>query len=131
VPWLHAPFLVTAFAAPVALLLWEFGRRDPRPALVGALLTALFVLGFATIATSAASSPMPHAATIAIPQDLAQASWSRFSATGSSSGSLASWIVRFPTWLGLLLLLSSVVAESRILEHRWTQRRTESTVEVQ
>jgi hypothetical protein len=118
VPWLHAPFLVTAFAVPVALLIWELGERNARLTMASALVTLLFVLGVASIVAQPKTNATRQVTASTIDPDLPQASWSQFSGGGSSTEDFASWAERLPTWIGLLLIACGGVAESRIFDRR-------------
>ncbi|MGZ3498116.1 MAG: glycosyltransferase family 87 protein [Vulcanimicrobiaceae bacterium] len=118
VPWLHAPFAVTACAAPVALLVWQLGGRNACATLASAFLAAAMLLGLSWMAIASKPDPSPRVVARAIDRDLPQASWSRFTQQENSTGSIASWAERFPTWTGLLLLAFGALYESKVLDRR-------------
>jgi hypothetical protein len=114
VPWLHAALAITACAAP-AVLVWELGGRNARVTLTSAILAALVLLGISWTAISSKPHPAAHVAARAIDRDLAQASWSRFTQHANSTGAVASWAERLPTWMGLLFLAVGAIGEARLL----------------
>ncbi|MGZ3517848.1 MAG: glycosyltransferase 87 family protein [Vulcanimicrobiaceae bacterium] len=115
VPWLWAgtPVLATAALFPVAWLAWDLSEGDPR-----------FVIASVSVATVLAMAPNfltlthAHAAIVdrGIDPSLPEAQWSRAIQLLASTESPATWLVRAPTWLGLLMLICVAFAASRLPE---------------
>jgi hypothetical protein len=115
VPWMSATsaalFLAPLF--PVAYLAYALsGRR-----LTVALGTALASLCAIAILFVLASQPALHSHAVALvrpPIDprLAEAGWRAF-VLGNSTNRSVMWLLRLPTWIGLILLVIAAVALSR------------------
>jgi hypothetical protein len=115
VPWMlatsAASFLAPLF--PVAFLVYVLGGRDRTMALASALGSAVIIL---LLFLTAVHTP-PHGIAQAIsrpPIDprLAEAGW-RDLVLGNSTNRLAMWLLRLPTWIGLLGLVTLSVSLPR------------------
>jgi hypothetical protein len=110
VPWLWSisPALLVAPLVPAGYLAWRYWNENVTALLVAAFATAALVCGFSSL-----SAAEPHAGAhlvfLSIDPHLAEFAWSRFTQQ-SSTGSLAAWMMRLPTWLGLVSLLLLLVA---------------------
>jgi hypothetical protein len=119
VPWRivasPAGALVPVF--PVAYLAWHYSNANLR-SIAFAVLAAglLFVSIDDAYVVEAQHHVRAHAGSI-IDSHVAESSWSRFSQTTWPAGT-ASWIVRVPTWSGLLLLVVALSATPRTREVR-------------
>jgi hypothetical protein len=115
VPWMMATsaalFLAPIF--PAAYLTYAFWHRDRKLAL--AVAVAAYAAIFGLFALAAATPPHPsgiaHALTTIDPR-LAEASWQQF-VLGNSTNRLVMWLLRLPTWIGLIALAASAVALMR------------------
>jgi len=105
VPWLWAisPALIVAPIVPAGFLAWRYWNESPTAFLVAAFASAAMLLGLSSLA-SVHHNGGAHVLSLAIDPNLAEYSWSQFTQQSSTS-SLASWMLRLPTWLGLGLLL--------------------------
>jgi hypothetical protein len=110
VPWTWAisPALVIAPLFPVGYLAWRYWNGNASVALLAALGAAVLLWGLIELA-GAAPSVAAHARTLAIDPRLAEATWSNFTQKSSTNG-IAAWMLRVPTWVGLLLLLTRALA---------------------
>ena len=110
VPWTWAisPALVIAPLFPVGYLAWHYWNGNARVALLAALAAAVLLWSLVELA-GAAPGIAAHARTLAIDPRLAEATWSDFTQKSSTNG-VAAWMLRVPTWAGLLLLLSRAIA---------------------
>jgi hypothetical protein len=110
VPWTWAvsPALVIAPLFPVGYLAWRYWNGNARIALLAALAAAVLLWGLIQLA-GAAPGAATHARALAIDPRLAEATWSNFTQK-SSTNSIAAWMLRVPTWAGLLLLLTRATA---------------------
>jgi hypothetical protein len=110
VPWTWAisPALVIAPLFPVGYLAWHYWNGNARIALLAALAAAVLLGGLVGLA-GAAPGVAAHARTLAIDPRLAEATWSNFTQKSSTNG-IAAWMLRVPTWAGLLLLLTRAIA---------------------
>ena len=110
VPWTWAisPALAIAPLFPVGYLAWRYWNGNARAALLAALAAVLLLWGLVELAGGAPGAAV-HARTLAIDPRLAEATWSNFTQK-SSTNSIAAWMLRVPTWAGLLLLLTRVIA---------------------
>jgi hypothetical protein len=110
VPWTWAisPALVIAPLFPVGYLAWHYWNGNARAALLAALAAVLLLWGLVELAGGAPGAAA-HARTLAIDPRLAEATWSNFTQK-SSTNSIAAWMLRVPTWAGLLLLLTRLIA---------------------
>ncbi|HKU81159.1 MAG TPA: hypothetical protein VJP76_03235, partial [Candidatus Tumulicola sp.] len=127
VPWVMAwsPALGLAPAFPIAYLAWRYWGGTLAAILASALVAAglLVILNqaLAVSATHAGSSPpIP-----AIDPKLAEASWATFTSK-SSNGELGAWLVRLPTWGGLLLLLGVATSAANVLRMKALPRSVAS-----
>jgi hypothetical protein len=114
VPWMMATSVALFLAplVPVAYLLYPLGGRDRTLALVGAVAAYAIVFGLFTAAAGA-----PHVAAVAhahppIDPRLAEASWRDY-VLGNTTNNPAMWLLRLPTWIGLLALIASAVFLAR------------------
>jgi hypothetical protein len=112
VPWMMATsaalFLAPIF--PAAFLTYAFWHRD-RTIAFGVAVAAYAAI-FGLFALAAATPPHPsgiaHALT-AIDPRLAEASWQQF-VLGNSTNRLVMWLLRLPTWIGLIALAGTAIA---------------------
>ncbi|MGA2760460.1 MAG: glycosyltransferase family 87 protein [Candidatus Cybelea sp.] len=106
VPWMNATSLALFLAPffPVAYLVYVLWHRDRTLALGSALASCAVIAGlFHLAATSAGGSPAHAHAYPPIDPRLAEASWRSFVLNASTNNPVM-WLLRLPTWLGLLLL---------------------------
>jgi hypothetical protein len=110
VPWAWAisPALIIAPLFPVGFLAWHYWNGNARVALLAALAAGVLLWGLVQLA-GAAPGVAAHARTLAIDPRLAEATWSNFTQK-SSTNPFAAWMLRVPTWAGLLLLLTRAIA---------------------
>ena len=115
VPWMMATsaalFLAPIF--PAAYLTYAFWHRDRKLALAVAVAAYAAIFGLFVLA----SATPPHPSGIAralttIDPRLAEASWQQF-VLGNSTNRLVMWLLRLPTWIGLIALAASAVALMR------------------
>ncbi|MBV9333498.1 MAG: DUF2029 domain-containing protein, partial [Candidatus Eremiobacteraeota bacterium] len=118
VPWMMATSVALFLAplAPVAYLLYVLGARDRTLALAGTVVAFAIVVGLFYAAAGA-----PHVAAVAHPHPpidprLAEASWRDY-VLGNSTNNAAMWLLRLPTWLGLLALVAGAVTLARRASH--------------
>jgi hypothetical protein len=112
IPWMMASsaalFLAPLF--PAAYLAYALWRKD-RAAVLGTAV-ATFAAIVALFALAAASPPhasaLPHLYA-AIDPRLAEASWRNF-VLGNSTNRPVMWLLRLPTWIGLLILIGAGAA---------------------
>ncbi len=112
VPWMlatsAASFLAPLF--PVAILVYVLGGRDRTRALVSALASLVVIVGLFFISLHTPPHVIAHAvARPPIDPRLAEASW-RTLVLGNSTNRLAMWLLRLPTWIGLIVFASAAVA---------------------
>lgn len=113
VPWMYATsaalFLAPAF--PVAYLTYVLWRRDRTTTAAGvaaaAAILALFVL--ASVPNHVVAGVHPHPP---IDPRLAEASWRNF-VLGDSTNRLVTWLLRLPTWAGLIGFAIAAIAIAR------------------
>lgn len=115
VPWMLATSLslLLAPAFPVAYLIYSFAGRDRSLALAGALASFIAIAGLFFFALH--SPPHPGASAAwhpPIDPRLAEASW-RTLVLGNSTNRLATWLLRLPTWIGLIAFAGSAIAIMR------------------
>jgi hypothetical protein len=110
VPWAWAisPALIIAPLFPVGFLAWHYWNGNARVALLAALAAGVLLWGLVQLAGDA-PGVAAHARTLAIDPRLAEATWSNFTQK-SSTNPFAAWMLRVPTWAGLLLLLTRAIA---------------------
>ena len=116
VPWVWAvsPAIVVAPLVPVAYLAWRYTNENLAATLVAGLAAAALTFGLSELAAAAPhAAALTHAAAPAMDPRFAEASWSAFTSK-SSSGALASWMLRLPTWIALALLLGLLAGEARV-----------------
>jgi hypothetical protein len=114
VPWMLATsvalFLAPLF--PIAYLTYELWRREHTPVL------ASLLMGYAIIGSLFVLGPMPGHTIFGVhvypPIDprLAEASWRQFVLSGSTNRPVM-WLLRLPTWVGLITLSIAAVAAQR------------------
>ncbi len=115
VPWMMATsvamFLAPLF--PVAYLTYVLWKREQKVALGAAMLSFLAILGLFTLASATPPHPTatPHAFPPIDPR-LAEASWRAF-VLGNSTNRPAMWLLRLPTWIGLIAFAASAVVLGR------------------
>ncbi len=112
--WSISPALILAPLVPIGYLAWRATNGNAVAALIAAIGGAILVFGLQELYTVAAPHFGAHPVAPAIDAGLAEASWSHYS-RGNSSGTLAAWAVRLPTWFGLALLLALLEREAAIL----------------
>ncbi len=83
---------------------WRYWPGNLVATLVAAIAAAALLFGVDALQVMTAPHAVAHAVAPAIDARLPEASWSAFTQK-SSTGSLAAWLVRIPTWAGLALLL--------------------------
>ncbi len=108
--WSISPALIVAPLFPVGYLAWHYTGGNVRAALGAAIAACALVFGLSELAAAA-----PHAAAHAAPftdARFAEASWSVFTSK-SSTGGIAAWMLRAPTWIGLAC--AALLADARIL----------------
>lgn len=114
VPWMMATS-VTSFLAPLfpaAYLVYVLGDRNRVAALATALAALVMLLALFAI-SHVPVHHVVHAATRPfIDPRLAEAGW-RDWVLGNSTNRLAMWLLRLPTWIGLIALLAYAVAATR------------------
>ena len=115
VPWMMATsvamFLAPLF--PVAYLTYVLWKREQKVALGVAMLSFLAILGLFAVASATPPHPTatPHAFPPIDPR-LAEASWRAF-VLGNSTNRPAMWLLRLPTWIGLIAFAASAVVLGR------------------
>ncbi|MBV8345688.1 MAG: DUF2029 domain-containing protein [Candidatus Eremiobacteraeota bacterium] len=112
--WFDSPALLLAPLFPIAYLAWRYWPGNLAATLLAAIAAAVLLFGVESLHAVAAPQVVAHAAA-AIDPRLPEASWSVFTQK-SSTGSLAAWVVRIPTWaaLALLLVLATAAASLRL-----------------
>lgn len=124
VPWMNATSIATFLAPffPVAYLVYVLWNRDRRLALVAALASFAVIAGLFHLAATSGGAGVAHAHSYPpIDPRLAEASWRRF-VLGNTTNDPVMWLLRLPTWLGLLLL--AVPALTIALQPRLTPARS-------
>lgn len=119
VPWIesiergNALAFAMLGAMVVAVLLWDAAGLRIAFALAAAAATFAILLGAPQWYAHAALGM--HAPLTGVPIDpaFAQASWQMWNGERLSSGSAVAWLLRLPTWIGLVLLAAVAVAVSR------------------
>jgi hypothetical protein len=115
VPWMQATSIVMFLAPlfPVAYLVYVVWRQDRALALGTAILAFIMIAGLFVLANQ------PQVAVIAHPQAhppidprLAEASWRDLVLSNTTNRPIM-WLLRLPTWCGLLLLAGSALALTR------------------
>lgn len=112
VPWMLATSaaLLLAPVFPVAYLVYAFTRRDRTLALASALASLLVILALFFFALQ--TPPHPIASAVVRPPidpRLAEAGWRTF-VLGNSTNRLVTWLLRLPTWVGLIALAGAAIA---------------------
>lgn len=107
--WSISPALLVALV-PVAYLAWQYSSARLSATLIAAIAAVALTFGLNELIASAPPHGA-HALAPAIDPRLAEAAWSRFTHHGSTN-TLASWLLRLPTWIGLALLLGLLAYES-------------------
>ena len=113
VPWLWvvSPALIVAPLVPVGYLAWRYWNGNVQAALLAAVAAAVLVWGLMELAALPAHTAT-HAHAVALDPRLAEATWSAFTQK-SSTNSVAAWMLRIPTWAGLVLLLAILIRDAR------------------
>jgi hypothetical protein len=119
VPWRivasPAGALVPIF--PIAYLAWRYFGSNLRAIAFAVLGAGLLFVAIDDADVAAAKHHVQAYAGSGIDSRIAESSWSRFSQS-TWSASTASWIVRVPTWSGLLLLVVALSMTPRTREVR-------------
>jgi hypothetical protein len=109
--WSISPALTLAPVIPIGYLAWYATNRNLVAGLLAAIGGTILLFGFQELYTIAAPHFGAHLTAPKIDASLPEASWSGYS-RDNSSGTLAAWAVRLPTWFGLALLLGLVIRET-------------------
>ena len=115
VPWMMATsaalFLAPLF--PVAYLVYVLGRRDRTIALAAGLSSLVAILLLFILAAQPPTHAIAnqHVARPFIDPDLAEASWRSF-VLANSTDRPVTWLLRLPSWLGLIVLAGTTFALS-------------------
>ena len=104
-----SPALIVAPLVPIAYLTWRYCDGELAPTLVAAIAAVALTFGLNALISSAPHGA--HALPPVIDSRLSEAAWSRFTQNGSTN-TLASWMLRLPTWIGLGLLLGLLAREA-------------------
>jgi hypothetical protein len=107
--WSLSPALLAAPLIPVGLLAWWYWH-DLRAAIIAAIVAASIALS--VIALGRGPFQGLHATAISIDKRLAESSWATFT-QGTARHDAVAWVVRIPTWGGLVLLLSVLAQEAK------------------
>jgi hypothetical protein len=115
--WVVSPVVLVAPFLPVAYLAWFYSASNARTALVCGIATigavgALMWLYTLHATHIGATLALPH-----IDPRLPESAWSAYTRHGST-GSLAAWVVRIPSWAALGSLLLMCVREARFVVRR-------------
>gem|GEM_PF-411171 len=106
VPWMNATSVATFLAPlfPVGYLVYVLWHRDRTLALGAALASFIVIASLFHLASTSAVGGIAHAhAYPPIDPRLAEASWRNFVLSDSTNNPVM-WLLRLPTWLGLLML---------------------------
>jgi hypothetical protein len=124
VPWIMAwsPVLGLAPAFPIGYLAWRYWNGNLRAVVIAIIVTLIVVVGLNESLALAATHSQHLYVGSPIDPDLAEASWGAFTSK-SSTGALGAWLVRIPTWIGLMLLLGLTTSEAGLPRLRMLQRR--------
>ena len=114
VPWMYATSAALFLAPfyPVAYLTYALWRRDRTTSAAAGVAAAAAILGLFALAASSShviAGVHPHPP---IDPRLAEASWRNF-VLGNSTNRLVTWLLRLPTWAGLIGLVIAAIAISR------------------
>ncbi len=114
VPWMLATsvalFLAPLF--PVAYLVYVLGGRDRTCALAATVASFAAIVGlFALALAPPVHNIAAHVIRPPIDPSLAEASWRAY-VLGNSTNRPVMWLLRLPTWIGLLLLAGIAAAQS-------------------
>ncbi|HEY4434499.1 MAG TPA: glycosyltransferase family 87 protein, partial [Candidatus Cybelea sp.] len=115
--WVVSPVVLVAPFVPVAYLTWHYSAYNARTALICGIATIGIIGALMWLYTLHASH---IGATLALPvldPKLPESAWSAYSRHGSS-GSVAAWVVRIPTWAALGILLAVCVRQARFVFRR-------------
>jgi hypothetical protein len=113
VPWpfIRSIALLPAAICPLAWLTYTLTKRNLRFALVAALA---FLAFFATVHYAVRYERVPTVASIVEPvttNELAEKSWARHMQRDVEGEGAVTWLVRLPTWIGLLLLVGGTAMD--------------------
>jgi hypothetical protein len=105
VPWMNATSVATFLAPlfPVGYLVYVLWDRDRTLALAAALASFVVIAGLFHLAATSAGGVVHAHAYPPIDPRLAEASWRSFVLSDSTNNPVM-WLLRLPTWLGLLFL---------------------------
>jgi Glycosyltransferase family 87 len=109
--WVLSISLIFAPFFPVGFLAYRYWGGNLRAILFAA--TAAAALS-ATLIFLPRPAPhvVPHSAAPTIDNRLAESTWSTFTRSTPTFGPVAAWVVRIPTWAGLLVLLLLLTREA-------------------
>ena len=107
--WSISPALIVAPLVPVAYLTWLYCDRRLSPTLIAAIAAVALTFGLNALMSSAPHNG--HVVPPPIDPHLSEAAWSRFTQNGSTN-TVAAWMLRVPTWIGLGLLLVLLAREA-------------------
>jgi peptidoglycan/LPS O-acetylase OafA/YrhL len=115
VPWMYASSVALFLAPfyPVAYLTYVLWRRDRAIAAAAGLAAGAAILGLFALAGSSSHVVAGLAPHPPIDPRLAEASWRDF-VLGNSTNRLSMWLLRLPTWAGLIGFVIAAIANSRI-----------------
>lgn len=119
VPWIagiergNAAAFATLGALVVAVLAWDAAASRKMLALAAAAATFAILIEAPQWYAHAALGAHPALAGPPIDPAYAQASWQAWSGATLSSGSAVAWLLRVPTWIGLVLLAALAARVSR------------------
>ena len=106
--------LLLAPVFPVAYLAYTLGGSNRTYALFAATVSLAGILALLIIASQPAAHTVVHIAHAPIDPRLAEAAW-RAQVLGNSTNRIATWLLRLPTWIGLIIF--TVVAIRLIPKH--------------
>jgi len=116
VPWMNATSAATFLAPffPVGYLVYVLWHRDRTLALGAALASLVVIAGLFHLASTSAVGGIVHAHVYPpIDPRLAEASWRTFVLSDSTNNPVM-WLLRLPTWLGLLMLAAPALLLARV-----------------
>ncbi|MGB6413785.1 MAG: glycosyltransferase 87 family protein, partial [Candidatus Cybelea sp.] len=115
--WVVSPALLVAPLFPVAFLAWWCWREKTVLVLLIAIAATLLVFGLQNLYMLHGPRLGAQIVPAGFDPRLPEGAWSAYSRAGSS-GSLAAWAVRIPTWIALGLVLGTLIAQARALRVR-------------
>ncbi len=109
IPWKLAmsPAAALGPAVPIAYFAWHYWNRNIRAVVLAAIACGLLYMAIDHVNFSPSGQhPRPYYGTPIDPR-LPEATWAAFSRTAWTA-SPGSWIIRIPTWAGLLILVTTL-----------------------